>query len=273
MKLFTYGDSWTEGVGSDLIKEHLIDDEEERKKFRNDRSWPSKLSSLLQIEHQNQSISGVDNNSIFNNVIDNIKSGLIKSGDLIIIMWSSSLRDNVPFFPTNEWHTWGSNYLNPIHKKKWFIWRHLTKNSTYNDFLINFKEFFIDELFTQDYYNIVNQNYILFIQKLCEYYHVNYIFCDAFDKMVTNVKPENDKTNHINKTPYWGFGDKTFKDLLISTNDRNVWEAPQIDIMKAPGAHPSELGYKIIAEELFNFIGKNKSDIIRFTEQKKIKIF
>jgi hypothetical protein len=52
-----------------------------------------------------------------------------------------------------------------------------------------------------------------------------------------------------------------------------VWEAPQIDIMKAPGAHPSELGYKIIAEELFNFIGKNKSDIIRFTEQKKIKIF
>jgi hypothetical protein len=91
--------------------------------------------------------------------------------------------------------------------------------------------------------------------------------------MVTNVKPENDKTNYINKTSYWGFDDKTFKDLLISTNDRNVWESPQIDIMKVPGAHPSELGYKIIADELFNFIGENKSDIIRFTEQKKIKIF
>jgi len=273
MKLFTYGDSWTEGQGVNVVKEELIDNREERKKFRNDRSWPSKLSVLLDINHQNQSISGVNNNFIFNGVINDIKSGIVNSGDLIIVMWSSSLRDDVPFFPLKEWHTWGTNYINETHKKKWFVWKDLTKNSTYNDFLINFKEFFIDELFTQDYYNIVNQNYILFIQKLCEHYHVNYVFCDAFDKMVTDVKPENDKTIHINKTPYWGFGDKTFKDLLISTNDRNVWEIPQIDIMKTPGMHPSELGYKIIADELFNFIDKNKSDIIRFTEVKKIKIF
>lgn len=272
MKLFTYGDSWTEGQGVNVIKEELIDNREERKKFRNDRSWPIKLSSLLEITHQNQSISGVNNNFIFNEIINDIKSGVVNSGDLIIIMWSSSLRDDVPFFPIKEWHTWGINYITQTHKKKWFINKDLTKNPTYNDFLINFKEFFIDELFTQDYYNIVNQNYILFIQKLCDYYHINYVFCDAFDKMIDNIKLENDKTNLINKNPYWGFGEKTFKNFLIDTDNPKVWETPQYNILNVPGMHPSELGYELIANELFLFINQNKNDIIRYTNNKKIKI-
>lgn len=272
MKLFTYGDSWTEGQGVDVVKEELIETREERKKFRNDRSWPIKLSKLLGLNLQNQSISGVNNNFIFNEIINNIKSGTVKSGDLIIVMWTSSLRDDVPFFPNKEWHTWGMNYITPKYKKEWFVWKDLTKNPTYNDFLINFKEFFIGELFNQDYYNIVNQNYILFIQKLCEYYQINYVFCDAFDKMVDNPRTEIDKTNHINKIPYWYFGTKTFKDFLISKENRMVWEIPQQDIFKTPGMHPSEIGYELIANELFEFIIQNKNDIFRYNEDKKIKI-
>lgn len=272
MKLFTYGDSWTEGQGADVIKEGSIESRDERKKFRNDRSWANKLSSLLNIEHQNQSISAVNNNFIFNEVINNIKSGVVNSGDLIIVMWSSSLRDDVPFFPTKEWHTWGINYINETHKSKWFVLKDLTKNPTYNDFLIDFKNFFIDELFTQDYYNIVNQNYIIFLQKLCDFYEINYLFCDAFDKMVDDVKMDNDKTSLINKHSYWGFGTKTFKDFLISKNDRFVWETPQFDIMNTPGMHPSELGYKLISEELFEYIIQNKKGIIKYQNSKKIKI-
>ena len=34
MKLFTYGDSWTEGAGVDVVKENLIETREERKSHR-----------------------------------------------------------------------------------------------------------------------------------------------------------------------------------------------------------------------------------------------
>mgnify|MGYP000194424004 CR=1 FL=1 len=76
MKLFTYGDSWTEGAGVDVVKENLIETREERKKFRNDRSWPTKLSKLMNLEVQNQAISGSNNNFTFNEVIENIKSNI-----------------------------------------------------------------------------------------------------------------------------------------------------------------------------------------------------
>ena len=99
MRLITFGDSWTEGAGVDVVKENLIETREERKKFRNDRSWPTKLSKLMNLEVQNQAISGSNNNFTFNEVIENIKSNIINSGDLIIVMWTSSLRDDVPFFP------------------------------------------------------------------------------------------------------------------------------------------------------------------------------
>jgi hypothetical protein len=36
--------------------------------------------------------------------------------------------------------------------------------------------------------------------------------------------------------------------------------------------HPSELGYKLIAEQIFEYINQNKNDIIRYTDNKKIKI-
>jgi len=272
MKLFTYGDSWTEGQGVSPLKESSIETREERKKFRNDRSWPAKLSKLLGVNHENQSLSGSDNNTIFNQVIVDVKSKKITSGDLVIIMWSSSLRDEVPFFPNKEWHTWGLNYISNNHKHNWFIKNDLTNNPTYNGFLIDFKEFFINELYTQDYYNIVNQNYILFIQKLCDYYQINYIFCDAFDKMIDNIKQENNKTHLINKECYWGFTIKTFKDFLISTGQKNVWETNNFDIKNVPGMHPSELGYKIIADELFLFLTNNPY-IIKHNSETLIKKF
>jgi hypothetical protein len=270
MKLFTYGDSWTEGQGVNPLKESSFESREDRKKFRNDRSWPKKLSNLLNVNHENQSLSGSDNNTIFNQIITDIKSKKITSGDLVIIMWSSSLRDEVPFFPKGEWHTWGLNYISDNHKHKWFTKKDLTNNSIYNGFLTDFKEFFINELYTQDYYNIVNQNYILFIQNLCDYYHINYIFCDAFDRMIDNIKIENDRTNLINKESYWGFGKRTFKDLLISIGNKNVWETKNFDIMNVPGMHPSEFGYELIADELFTFLNDN-INIIKYNNETIIK--
>jgi lysophospholipase L1-like esterase len=271
MKLFAYGDSWTEGNGVNYRHEELIKEGGERKNFRNNRSWPKVLSDLTGLDHQNQSIAGINNNTIFNRVIDDIKAKTVKEGDLIIVMWSSSLRDDVPFFPTGEWHVWGSNYISEKHKKRWFVLNDtvLTKNPSYNDFLINFKELYIDELFTQDYYNIINQNYIIFLQELFNFYRINYIFCDAFDLMVDSIKPEADKTHLINKKCYWESGKKTFQSFLIDTGDRLVWEEPKYDIREIPGMHPSESGYRLIAEEIYRFIDQNRNDIIRYDNTTK----
>ena len=62
MKLFTYGDSWTEGLKVSPLKKFSI---ETRKKFRNDRLTPAKLSKLLGVNYKNQSLSGGNNNTIF----------------------------------------------------------------------------------------------------------------------------------------------------------------------------------------------------------------
>jgi lysophospholipase L1-like esterase len=264
MKLYAFGDSWTAGQGANIKIENSIESNEDRRIFRNSKSWPKLLADLLNITHHNLSISGCDNNTIFNSVIECIKSNKIKSGDLIIIMWSSTLRDRVPFFPDNEWHVWGENYITSNHKNKWFVSNEstLTKNPTYNNFLIKFKEFYIDELYNESYYNIINQNYILFIQKLCEYYNINYLFCDAFDKMVNNPNTFDNKTQNINKTNYWQFSTKTMKELLIETNDKMMWETPQYSIFEVPGMHPSELGYMTISKELYRYI--KEFDIVKF---------
>ena len=102
MKLFAYGDSWTEGKGADPIKEEAIEFIEKRKHFRNSKSWPKVLSRLMGLPSYNNSTSGINNNTIFNQLITDIKSETIQSGDLVIIMWSSSLRDDVPFFPLTD---------------------------------------------------------------------------------------------------------------------------------------------------------------------------
>lgn len=259
MKLFAYGDSWTEGQGVNPSKEKTFQTREQRKKYRNDRSWPMKLSKLLRCEHENQSISGVSNNYIFNSVILDIKSNLMNPGDLIVIMWSSSLRDNLPFFPNGEWHAWDDTNILGDHNTKL-----VTDTTLYQDFLIKFKKFYILDLYTQNYYNIINQNYILFLQKLCEHYNINYIFCDAFDKMIDNIDLNYDKTYNINTTKYWGFGRTTFKQFLISKKNKMVWESPTNSATNISGIHPSELGYELISDELYSFI-KTNTHIIEHT--------
>lgn len=268
MRLYAFGDSWTAGHGVNIKIENSIESIEERRIFRNSKSWPQILADTLNVDHYNLSISGCSNNDIFNTIIESIKSSKIKSGDLIVIMWSSTLRDGVPFFPNKEWHIWGQNYITSKHKDKWFISKEstLTSNPTYNDFLIRYKEFYINELYNENYYNIINQNYILFIQHLCEYYKINYLFCDAFDKMINNINTLDDKTHIINTKNYWEFSTKTMKELLIETNNKMMWETPQYSIFEVPGMHPSELGYKTISNEIYRYI--KEFDIIKYNSNK-----
>lgn len=253
MILRAYGDSWTEGQGVDVEVEKSIIDRNELRKFRNDHSWVNILSEKLSLSYVNNGLSGQSNLKIFNNVVSDIVEGLVSKDDFVIIMWSSSLRDNVPFLPNNEWISWSIKQLFET-STNGFINSYKSGNEKYDDFLQSYKEFYIGELFSQNYYNIVNQNYILFLQKLMENYGISYFMCDAFESMVINLEPKDDVTEHINKKNYWKFGEKCFKEYLIDTKLENLWEPIEISKQDVGGIHPNKMGYEIIANELYNYI-------------------
>ena len=154
MKLFTFGDSWTTGQGCNLKVENSFTDDNERKIYRNSMSWPKYLSEHLNVDFTNLSKSGSSNKEIFDTIVETIKSNIIKDNDLVVIMWSSSLRDTPLFFPNDEWHVWGKNYTNEKWKSTWvintikdkIIGTKYTSNPKYNYFLKSYKEFYIDNL-------------------------------------------------------------------------------------------------------------------------------
>ena len=75
MKLYAYGDSWTEGQGCRLDDESKLKDRMILKDFRNKYSWPIKLANKLGCDHENNGWSGRANNLIFNDVISDLRNG------------------------------------------------------------------------------------------------------------------------------------------------------------------------------------------------------
>lgn len=242
MKLHAYGDSWTEGQGTS-------NDRNEWKNY----SWTKVLSDKLNIKSINNGISGSSNLNIFNKVVDDLIEGKIKKNDIVVIMWSSSLRDLVPFLPKNEWVSWSIKHLIEYPHK--FVESYQSENEKYNNFLYSFKELFISDLFNQNYYNIVNQNYIIFLQKMFEFYEVKHVMCDAFESMVIGLNKHDDKLDIIDKKYYWEFGKKTVRDFLNETNREDIWEHIE-NYKDRPTQHPNINGYKLISNVLYDFIMK-----------------
>jgi len=131
-------------------------------------------------------------------------------------------------------------------------------NDKFNSFLSDYKKFFLLELFNQNYYNIVNQNYIIFLQKMLDEYKINYLMCDGFDLMVQDLDKKNDVTHLINKKKYWGFAEKSIESWMMKNYKNNpVWEVKIPNPIKV-AQHPNIEGYKLITEELYNYIVKNE---------------
>ena len=76
---------------------------------------------------------------------------------------------------------------------------------------------------------------------------------DAFDVMVeTKSLNNNDNYLHlINQNNYWNFDICTIRDFLEKTK-KDCFENTD-----EPGKHPNTLGYKLISEELYNYIRDN----------------
>jgi len=252
MILHAYGDSWTEGEGCNLNEEEKLKNQD-LIIYRNQRSWVKLLGNKLGLSWINNGKSGNPNAVIFNQIIDDVTNGRVKRGDFVIVLWSSSLRDYAAFLPRQQWVSWSVKHLINLPEK--FINSYKSNNSNYDVFLSEYKSFFLNQMFNQNYYNIVNQNYIIFLQKLFEYYGVKWIMADAFDKMIVDLDSKDDITHLIDKSMYWNFMKKTFKDFLIQTKT-DCFEDEKM-ITKNPAQHPNELGYNLISEEFYNYIVKN----------------
>lgn len=257
MKLFTFGDSWTEGVGSDVNLEKLSNNQIEKTKIRHNFCWANYLSKLLDVEFINLGMGASSNKTIFDMATQSIHNQTINKDDLVVIMWSSSLRDELPFFPSyNPWHFWGERYTSKKHIYEFIVGK---SESNKSDLHLNlkkeYKEFFLENIFSNSYYNIVNQNYIIYLQYMFEKIGIRYLFCDAFDNMIKeDITIEIDKTHLINKNHYWGFRDKTMKDFLVDANLKNVWEDGDFWVNNKGGKHPSRYGYELIGNELYKWI-------------------
>jgi hypothetical protein len=135
---------------------------------------------------------------------------------------------------------------------------HNTEDVDYDSFFTKYKEFFIGELFNQNYYNIVSQNYIIFVQKLLEHYGIKYIMCDSFESMLIDLDKKDDVKHNIDKTYYWNFNKKTFRDFLNETNELDIWEYQTTTFKTKASQHPNKKGYELISKELYNYIKENK---------------
>lgn len=260
MKLFTFGDSWTEGVGGNLDEEYKTNIGEERTVVRHKYCWPNYLSKLIGVEFQNFGMGGCSNKTIFDMVSHSIHNYVINKDDIVVIMWSSSLRDSLPFFPTeNPWHFWGERYMNKKHIYEFILNKYtLNKSDLHKNLKKEYKEYFIENLFSDTYYDIVNQNYIFYLQYMFSKIGVRYLFCDAFDFMVkNNILKDVDKRDLIDKKHYWEFTNKTLKDYLVETNRKDVWEDGSLWNENWGGKHPSKNGYELIAGELYRWICDN----------------
>jgi len=258
MKLFTFGDSWTEGVGGCLEEEYTTNISEERTIIRQKYCWPNVLSKLIGIDYINFGIGACSNKTIFDAVCESIDNKTIQKNDLVVIMWSSSLRDDVPFFPSNNlWHFWSERYI-----VKKFLYQKVfgdkPKTDEYNRIKKEYQEYFLSNLYSDSYYNIVNQNYILYLQFMFEKIGIRYVFCDAFDFMVkSDIIKDIDKTYLINKLHYWEFSQKTIRDFLININKKDIWEDGLLWNSSTIAKHPSKNGYELIANLLYDYILKN----------------
>ncbi len=259
MKLFAYGDSWTEGVGGNSEEEKTTEIPEERTVIRHKYCWPKQLSELLGCDFQNDGVGAFSNNAIFNALCYKLKNNLIKQEDLVVVMWSSSLRDSLPFFPgDHSFSIWGERYKSKKHLYKYIFDGGNNLNPDYGRIEKDFRDYYITNLFTDTYHDIINQNYILYLQFVLKNLGIRYVFCDAFDVMIRkDIVAEVDKTALIENKNYWGYREKTFADFLINLKRKDVWEDGNYWTNSTAGKHPSGLGYKMIAEELYRFISDN----------------
>lgn len=289
MKVVAYGDSFTAGLGTDRKKEEAIfanKTPENINKLRNDHqkfiinnSFPKYFADKLGVPFKNSGDIGCNNLMIINKVIDGYIKQDYKKGDLVLVTFTSTLRNKLPFTPdiynqikitgiqwsiqelinNSSFQESKEEYCGRERTNYWSKEPLIDKRSDeiLSYFIDSYPKYFTENLYDEVYIDFFNQNMILLLQKFFNDVEVDYIFIDAFE---TSIRGTNyDKTDLIDKSKYWGYGKESIYSLLRGFNDPSYLEEDGHNIHDNTPKHPSRKGHKAFAKNLFKFYKSDKS--------------
>lgn len=181
MKLYTFGCSFTAGVGLETPTT---------------TAYPSILGNKIGIKNINFGIPGSSNDSIFRTTFDSLKN-YIKKDDLIVIQWTHYIRKEIPIFYDNKrFEIYAPSCLYPIEpgildiKENRVKSKYLGKNNDKIrlEIVDKYKAFFnqyIEKALQEDYQIQTTENYIHSLYNYLEYGGYNHLHFFGWDSCKT----------------------------------------------------------------------------------------
>ena len=270
-RVISFGDSFTVGLGTDRVEEHRLfkrarNKDVGRKKaceFRTNNSFTKFFADKRHSDFCNRGEIGCSNKDILNNLMEFDRDENLSEDDFILIGFTSSYRDKLPFFPDvynnnvrSGFHWSMKELADLLLERDIFWWK--DGNPDWKDWPVEFEhsldmfmrkyfKFYLTEVFDDSYWQIYNSNLIVYIQKYLEFKKVKYIMFDAFEPML------NDIPKFVNKKTYWECGEKNIHSFLKEFKDKDLFEIDGHNINKLVPKHPSRKGHKLFTEELYRF--------------------
>ena len=288
-RIFAFGDSFTVGEGADLALTSQVLKVFKETNERDTRaasevirsinlklSWTQHIENAFNIFVTNHGETGASNNTIFNKVFEVDSYTDFGPEDLVIVMWSSSVRDKLPFFPDNfQQHGpigagWSLKELLGSDNENLFSRRFIYDDDDHYDkkylqyiektltpFMQSYFKEYLTNFHSNEYYNIVNLNYIKLLQNYFKFKNTNYIMIDAFEQMNSFAKKQDKRWGDIDTTFYFGKGNTTIWDELNKIGG-DVWEDKKLTVSPdGQRCHPNKTGYKLIGEILEKYVKSN----------------
>lgn len=286
-RIICFGDSFTLGDGANLTLtkeiEGLFDKTPEGSskssalisEINKKLSWTQYLCDNLKVYVANEGESGANNLKIFNNIFNYEAGGTAYTpDDLVIIMWSSSIRNKLPWFPNVFADAgpvgagWSLKELLGKDASRGFSDRYFTRMASENEkkyvnnvlfpFMSEYFKKYLTSLHSEEFYNTVNLNLVVYVQEFFKSRKIPYLMIDAFERM-DSFKQEGDTRweELVDKKYYMGFGETTLWDELDKIGG-DIWEDKKLSYSpEGQRCHPNKEGYVLAGKMILEYIEKN----------------
>ena len=273
MKIHCFGDSWTQGLGVEwepgkgvipMNERYNLNWDTERKLY----SWPGQLSKLLGEKYKvnNFGQAGSSNYKIYKDIFNNLKRRQITNGDLVIVCFSSIIREPLNFLTisSDSYDDYGFvNYSNAVHtgpEMELPHWITQLKDNSIKTAVIDMYMDFLVNRFNYEHLYEISMNYVCNLQILFESLGINYLFVNAFENILSDkisfykqIKKEN-----------WILPNYTLSEYLLDRKGEideslpySLWEDDCKNVEKClDGPHPNRIGYRFISELIYSEITK-----------------
>jgi hypothetical protein len=278
-----FGDSWVQGIGTEWEPGQgriSMEDRYENNSWENTYekyAWPGQLYLLLneKIKVKNYGTAGASNQDIYREVIEGMWRYRIKKGDLVIVSFSSIIRQPLPFFlikddfNEDEMDLTGfvnysdsclSNYVKGF--KNDLHWIDTIKNKNIRNATNKIFKDYLTHRFDYQLLYEISMNYICNLQVYFEELGIEYIFVNAFENTISKDVKFYDQI----KQDKWILPNYTLQEYLVDkakdfdkSKGYSVWEDDEIHVERnQDGPHPNRIGHRMIAEIIYEHIKDKK---------------